>query len=214
MPIKCLDKSWKGQEKVSLNMDISLSVSIHTFTCFTTDIMALKSRSWVLHLYLHCSDGEESACNAGDTGSIPVSGRFPGEGHGNPRQYSFFFSTSVFLPGESHGQMSLMDYSPRGRKESEEAKQLHFHFPTLFFSSSSLFSKYPYSVPQSGVNPKLHSQQNSNLAGNPLSWCTDVLKTTLFQFSEHKSLLSTSYPSFLLSVFTISFSTFLVCIFQ
>ena len=27
--------------------------------------------------------------NAGDTGSIPRSGRSPGEGHGNPRQYSY-----------------------------------------------------------------------------------------------------------------------------
>ena len=27
--------------------------------------------------------------------------------------------TSVFLPGESHGQRSLMGYSPRGRKESD-----------------------------------------------------------------------------------------------
>ena len=32
--------------------------------------------------------GEESACNAGDTGSIPGSGRFPGGGRGNPLQYS------------------------------------------------------------------------------------------------------------------------------
>ena len=30
----------------------------------------------------------ESACNAGDLGLIPVSGRFPGEGNGNPLQYS------------------------------------------------------------------------------------------------------------------------------
>ena len=29
-----------------------------------------------------------SACNAGDLGSIPGSGRFPGEGNGNPLQYS------------------------------------------------------------------------------------------------------------------------------
>ena len=29
-------------------------------------------------------DGKESACNAGDLGSIPGSGRFPGEGNGNP----------------------------------------------------------------------------------------------------------------------------------
>ena len=34
-----------------------------------------------------CSSvGKESACNAGDLGSIPGSGRSPGEGHGNPLQ--------------------------------------------------------------------------------------------------------------------------------
>ena len=34
------------------------------------------------------SVGKESACNAGDLGSIPGSGRSPGERHGNPLQYS------------------------------------------------------------------------------------------------------------------------------
>ena len=34
------------------------------------------------------SDGKVSACNAGDPGSIPGSGRSPGEGSGNPLQYS------------------------------------------------------------------------------------------------------------------------------
>ena len=34
------------------------------------------------------SDGKESACNAGDLGSIPGSGRSPGVGNGNPLQYS------------------------------------------------------------------------------------------------------------------------------
>jgi len=33
-------------------------------------------------------DGKESACNVGDQGSIPGSGRSPGEGNGNPLQYS------------------------------------------------------------------------------------------------------------------------------
>ena len=33
-------------------------------------------------------DGKESACNAGDPGSIPGSGRSPGESNGNPLQYS------------------------------------------------------------------------------------------------------------------------------
>ena len=35
------------------------------------------------------SDGKECACNAGDPGSIPGLGRSPGEGNGNPRQYSY-----------------------------------------------------------------------------------------------------------------------------
>ena len=34
------------------------------------------------------SDGKESTCNSGDLGLIPGSGRFPGEGDGNPLQYS------------------------------------------------------------------------------------------------------------------------------
>ena len=38
-----------------------------------------------------------------DSGSIPGSGRSPGGGHGNP---------PVFLPGESHGQRSLVGCSP------------------------------------------------------------------------------------------------------
>ena len=34
------------------------------------------------------SDGKESACNAGDLGSIPGLGGSPGEENGNPLQYS------------------------------------------------------------------------------------------------------------------------------
>ena len=33
------------------------------------------------------TDSKESSCNAGDLGSIPGLGRFPGEGNGNPLQY-------------------------------------------------------------------------------------------------------------------------------
>ena len=36
----------------------------------------------------HSLASKESACNAGDLGSIPRSGRSPGEGNGNPLQYS------------------------------------------------------------------------------------------------------------------------------
>ena len=34
--------------------------------------------------------------------------------------------TPVFMPGKSHGQRSLMGYSPWGRKESDTTERLHF----------------------------------------------------------------------------------------
>ena len=39
------------------------------------------------------SDGKESACNAGDLGSIPGLGRSLGEGNGNPLQCSCLENT-------------------------------------------------------------------------------------------------------------------------
>ena len=51
------------------------------------------------------SDGKESSCHAGDWGLIPGSGRSPGEGDD-------YLSTPVFLPGEFHGQRSLVGYHP------------------------------------------------------------------------------------------------------
>ena len=41
-----------------------------------------------IYIRLCSSDGKEFACNAGDPGSIPGSGRSPGEGNGNLLQYS------------------------------------------------------------------------------------------------------------------------------
>ena len=38
--------------------------------------------------FLGDSDGKASACNAGNPGLMPGMGRFPGEGNGNPLQYS------------------------------------------------------------------------------------------------------------------------------
>ena len=42
---------------------------------------------YVLYGFLGGSDGEESACSAGDLGLIPGLRRSPGEGNGNPLQY-------------------------------------------------------------------------------------------------------------------------------
>ena len=45
----------------------------------------VSSDSWG---FPHSSVGKESVCSAGDPGLIPGSGRSPGEGTGNPLQYS------------------------------------------------------------------------------------------------------------------------------
>ena len=47
---------------------------------------------WAMDMYIFAfaggSHGKVSICNAGDLGLIPGSGRPPGEGNGNPLQYS------------------------------------------------------------------------------------------------------------------------------
>jgi len=60
------------------------------------------------------SDSKESVCNVGDPGLIPGLGRFPWRREWQP--------TPVFLPGEFHGQRSLVGYSPWSHKESDRAE--------------------------------------------------------------------------------------------
>jgi len=59
---------------------------------------------------------ENLSANARDMrhGSIPGWGRSPRGGHGNP---------PIFLPGESHGQRSLVYYSPKGCKELDRTEE-------------------------------------------------------------------------------------------
>jgi len=78
-----------------------------------------------------CLSGKESACQAGDTGNLssaPRVAKIPWR-----RKWP---STTVFLPGESHGQRILVGYSPGTRKESAMTELLN--------SSSKSNDKYPY----------------------------------------------------------------------
>ena len=97
--------------KKKKNIYIYMCVYIHTHT----------------HIYIYIfmdfpggSDGKASVYNAGDLGLIPGSGRSPGEENGNPLQY--------YCLEKSHGQRSLVGYSPRCCKESDTTERLHFHF--------------------------------------------------------------------------------------
>ena len=63
------------------------------------------------------SDGKASVYNAGDLGLIPGLGRFPGEGNGNPLQYSCL-----------ENPLDRGAWCPWGHKESDTTERLHFHF--------------------------------------------------------------------------------------
>ena len=79
----------------------------------------------------HGSYCKESAYNAGGLGSIAGLGRFPRRREWLP--------TPVFLPGEFHGQRSLVGYNLWGCRESDTIEQLiHFTFP--FIMRPELFS--------------------------------------------------------------------------
>ena len=62
-----------------------LSRPQHLHSCWQT--ASLDGFSTLVGYFPGGSEGQESACSAGDVGSIPGSGRSPGEGHGNPLQY-------------------------------------------------------------------------------------------------------------------------------
>ena len=66
------------------------------------------------------SDSKESTCSVGDLGLIPELGRSPGEGHGNPLQYSCLKNLQ--------GQRSLVGYSPWGHKKWNTTEWLSLHF--------------------------------------------------------------------------------------
>ena len=104
------------------------------------------------------SDGKESACNAGDLGSIPRLGRSLGEGNGNPLQYSCLenpmdggaWKTTVH--GVSKSQTRLGDF------------HFHFDFPGGSDDKASVYNAGdPGLIPGWGRSP---GKEN----GNPLQY--------------------------------------------
>ena len=79
--------------------------------------LGVAGRTGVMQYFPCCSaTGKESACNAGDLGSIPGLGRSPGEGKGYPLQYS--------------GLKNSMDYTVHGVTKGQ-TQVSYFH--TVFY---------------------------------------------------------------------------------
>ena len=84
------------------------------------------------------SDGKASACNVGDPGSIPGLGRSPGEGNGNPLQYSCLEN-----PTDGGAWWATV----HGVAASDTTERLHsLHFPSLLMGFSLIFS-FMFHVP-------------------------------------------------------------------
>ena len=98
------------------------------------------------------SAGKESACNAGDLGSIPGLGRSRGEGKGYPLQYS--------------GLENSMDCIVHGVAKSR-TQLSNFHFTSLHFTS--LESTHPRACAQKQEKPPQREALMLPVESSPLS---------------------------------------------
>ena len=110
------------------------------------------------------SAGKESACHARDQGLIPVLGRSPGGGHGNPLQYSCLENP--------HGQRSLAGCSPWRPKESDTTERLctapslsPTEPPAAPLHTSSM--RCCYQARPSEEQPAGHSRSHVGVRGEP-----------------------------------------------
>ena len=140
------------------------------------------------------SEVKESACNVGDLGWIPRSGRSPGEGHGNPLQYSSLenpmdreacLGTPTFRD-EKEKKTPSREWLPGSqRKKALQGKRMincvQF-FATLWavahgaplymgFSREEYWSGLPWSppgdLPNPGIKPRSSALQVESLPPEP-----------------------------------------------
>ena len=122
---------------------------------------------YVVHLYLFIMgfpgdlDGKESACNAGDLGSIPGLGRSPGEGNGYPLQYSCLENSK-----DRGVWKAIVTWVT---KELDRTEQLTLtyscidgHLFLIFLSAS--FSCLSYSLSTVDVPSTVNSSNNINIS--------------------------------------------------
>ena len=124
----------KKKKKIDLGLRWPLIIFLFFLRYHTPN--AILTVSYAFQGSLDGSAGKECTCNAGDTGgtgSIPRTGKIPWRRKWQP--------TPVLLPGEFHGQRSLVGYSAWGLKESNVTEwiTLSTFFPFLCQSYQGIY---------------------------------------------------------------------------
>ena len=139
-------------------------------------------------------DGKESACNAGDPGSIPGLERSRGKGNGNPLQYSWLQSPTDREAWRAtvHGvQRVRHDWATNTFTSLELVKWAfnNYHWQYSFSESAGMS---PCQSQRSGSSPYLTFEQYWILTTPPLS---TLLLFILFAPSYSLWLLSSHFPN-------------------
>ena len=116
----------KGYPLQYSGVENSMDRIVHGVAKSRTQLSNWTELSWYTHTHTHTHTlalvVKNLPANAGDlrgAGLIPGSGRHPGGGTA---------MHSILLPGKSHGQRSLVGYSPWGCKELDTTERLTFSF--------------------------------------------------------------------------------------
>ena len=134
--------------------------------------------------WLRC---KESACIAGALGSIPGLGRSPEEGNG-----------SSILPGEFHGQRSLMGYNPWGCKELDTTELLTLSLSTqsiLYFLPGRPTSMLPLQDKELKICLLLHSPILFTM-----SHCKDLRRDLMMKSEDHFLKLSYNFQKYFVKI--------------
>ena len=157
---------------------------------FGTSMSTLLYFKWMTNKVPRWLSGKESACQCRRHEFNPWVGKMPWSRKWQP--------TPVFLPGKSHGQRSLVDYSPPGHGESDTTKWLsmnrgiiaqHIKLRTLPFIFFSYTAQLFYNLFSWG--------QDLYLSAN---FCKQIFKSQNIFFS---SFCPFFLPSFFFSFFLL-----------